>query len=884
MRLLLRRVWYLIQRRRLEADLAEEMACHRELAEHDLEKRGVPPSEASLAARKAFGSEPLAQNQARDVWIWPWVQDAANDLRLAVRLLHQDVGFTVVAVLVLGAGIGISNTQFTLLNAICLRGLPIERPDRVLSVGARDARDRRLGLSFREFQELRSSVAAFAGVAASVDTPVAVGDVDRAPDRAISTYISTEAFALLHVRPLLGRDFDPADDRPGAQPVAILSSGLWKARYGGDPSVVGRAIRINGTPTLVVGIARERFEFPSATDVWQPLALMTGLTTDRRTARALTVFGRLTDGATRADAVGQVGTIAARLEHDFPDTNQGIRLTVLPINDYYNADITNPAWLAFIAVAVVVLLIACANAANLLLMRAVGRSHEMAIRAALGASRGRLVRQLLIESAVLAGVGGLVGAAFSMAGARLMWTFVPPKTLPFWMTFTMDGLGLAVLSLMTLSTVFVFGLVPAIHIGRTDVHHLLKDGGRTGTSGVRARRWTTVFLTLEFGLTTILISALVIGHRQTRAQVQADLVIDPSNLVTTWVTLPPNKYKTADERFAFLTRLGERLGTAPDVKSSAVATTLPLGGAAARLLSTEGAPPASGGAAPTVWTVTVSPAYFDVLSLRLARGRPFGDRDGAAGSETAIVNRRFAQMFFDGGDPVGRRIRLMEATAPGASAPWLTIVGEAPTVRQRGVPNPDPIVYLPIRAAPPATAAVVVRAGTSAAAIAPALRDIVRGIDSDLPLYGIMSLDDAMARSQWNGRMSTILLDTIAAVALLLATVGLYAVTAHAVGQRAREIGIRMALGARTPQVVWIVLRKAMAQLALGLLVGFFGTMLWSQAFSGTGVAPSTGPRFDDPLTLASVTAMLVAVTGLAAAWPALCASRIDPAVVLRSE
>ena len=825
----------------------------------------------------------MAANRAHRMWIWPWIQDAAGDAALSMRLLRKDFAFTAVAVLVLGAGIGVSNTQFTLLNAICLRGLPIERPDRVLSVGARDARDRRLGLSYREFEQLKSAVPAFAGIAATADVPVAVGDADRAPDRAVATYMSAAAFGLLGKRPLLGRDFEVRDDRPGAQPVAILANGLWKARYGSDPAVVGRTIRINGVSTLVVGIAPERFEFPVRTDVWQPLALMPHVRTDRRTARVLAVFGRLKDGATRAEATGQLSTTSAALAHDFPDTNQAVTLTTVPINDVYNADITNPAWLAFITVAVVVLLIACANVASLLLMRAVGRSHEMSIRSSLGASRGRLVRQLLVESAVLAAVGGIVGAAFSSAGARLLWTLIPPKTLPFWMTFTIDRRGLVVLSVMTLTTVFVFGLVPALHVARTDVHQLLKDGARTGTAGTRARRWTTVMLALEFGLTTILTAALMVGYRQARSAIRADIVVDPTNLATTWVTLPPERYKNADDRLAFFTRLDRRLGSAPNVQSTAIATALPLGGATARLLSIEGTPPVTGGAAPTVWTVTVSPAYFDVLSLPLPRGRPFTERDGAPGSETAIVNRRFAQMFFDGADPVGRRIGLRTSATSGAAPPWLTVVGEAPTVRQRGLPTPDPIVYLPLRTDPPATAAIVLRT-RDGIAIAPALRDVVHDIDPDLPLSGVMSLDDAMAASQWNGRTSTILLNTIVCVALLLAAAGLYAVTAHAVGQRAREIGVRMALGARTPQIVWLVVRGALAQLGIGLLVGVAGTMLWNRAFSGAGTAPPTGPRVDDPLTLASVIAVLVVVAAAAAAWPALRASRIDPAVVLRSD
>src|SRR5438034_8914320 len=361
-----------------------------------------------------------------------------GDLRFAFRLLAKDRRFSLLAVAVLGLGIGVNNTQFILVNAICIRGLPIERVDRVVWFAARDVRDRDLALSYRELEESRAAAGPFDGLAAFGSAPMVVGDEGRAPDRAAGLYISANGFRLLRETPALGRDFEPGDDRVGAPAVAILGGALWKSRYGGDPAIVGRTIRIDGTPAIVVGVMRDGFRFPTNVELWRPLATMAGVTTERRTARALSVFGRMGDGNTLSDTRGRLTAMSARLSHDHPETNQAIRITAIPINERYNGRITDQVWLIFISVGVLVLLIACANVANLLLMRAAGRGHEMAVRASLGASRRQLVRQLLMESAVLAVAGGIVGLALSLAGVRLLQTAIPENTLPYWMTFTMD--------------------------------------------------------------------------------------------------------------------------------------------------------------------------------------------------------------------------------------------------------------------------------------------------------------------------------------------------------------------------------------------------------------------------------------------------------------
>jgi putative ABC transport system permease protein len=822
------------------------------------------------------------QPQRREFLRWSWLQEVWRDFRFAVRLLKKERGFTLVAVTVLGLGIGVNNTQFILVNAICIRGLPIDRPDRVLFLSARDARDQELSLSYREFDAIQAHTRAFAGLAAFANAPVAVGDEGRAPDRALLTYLSAGAFRLLGATPTLGRDFEPADDRPGAPTVAILGSGLWTSRYGADPSIVGRVIRINGTPSIVIGVMAGGFRFPGNTEVWQPLALMPGIATERRAARALSVFGRLAVGAAIVDGRGQLAALTARLSHDYPETNHAIRLTGVPINDRYNGRITDSVWLAFLTVGVVVVLISCANVANLLLMRSVRRAHEMAIRASLGASRGRLVRQLIVESAALAALGGMLGLAFSLLGVRALARAIPANALPYWITFSMDGRVFAVLCGVCLVTVVVFGLAPAMHVSRTDVIHVMKEGGRSGSTGLRARRWTTAFLTAEFALTMMLLTTLALGVRISRAAQRADLAFNASNLITMSIALPADTYRSPDRRIDFYRQLEERLGGIAAVRSVAVTTALPLSGAAARQLEIDGRPAVAGETAPTVWTVTVSTRYFDALGLHLRRGRTFSDGDGTTRHEAAIVNQRFAEMYFSNDDPLRYRIRLNEAGAAGLRPPWLTIVGVSPTVRQRGLPDPDPIVYLPLRAAPPASAVIVARSPQQPSAIAPALRDTVRSIDPDLPLYRIMSMEQALTESQWNGRVSNMIITSIAFVAVCLAAIGLYAVTAHTVVQRTQEIGIRIALGAERHHVVRIVLRRAMAQLALGLVAGVGCTLAWERLFSAN--APLSGQRMSDPMNLVAVSALLTGVALIACLSPAWRAMRVDPVVALRYE
>ena len=879
---LIRRIREWLRWRRLNDTLAEELEFHRTMTERRLEAGGMAPDAAAAAARRALGSGALAADQSRDVWMAAWAQDLARDGRFAGRMLARERGFTIVVVTVLGLGIGTASLMWVLLDAVCVRGLPIPRVDRVVFVGARDSQKRDIAVSYREFDRIRAATPGVDDVSAFANAPAVLGDDDRAPDRAFATYVSAPMFQMLRERPQLGRDFTPSDDRPGATPVAILAAGMWRSRYASDPSVVGRVIRINGTPTAIVGVMREPFRFPSVTDVWLPLSAMPGISTEQRATRALNVVMRMRDDASLASVRSALADEADVLAHDYPATNAGVTLDAVTINERYNGRLTDTVWIAFMLVAAIVLLVACANAANMLLMRAAARSHEIAVRASLGASRGRIVRQLVVESALLACLGGALGAGLSVGGLRAINAIIPESTLAYWMRFQFDLRAFAGLCALCLGTVAVFGLAPALHVASANVNDVIKSGGRGGSGAMRGRRWTTICLAAECGLTMVMLAALVVGIRTARDTGRKFVAVDSANVLTTWVTLPADRYRTTDARRAFYRNVEQRLATVPGTSVVAMAATLPLGGAAPRLLEIDDQPSAPD-RMPTVWTVTVSAKYFDAVGVGVARGRAFGDRDGLPGYEAAIVNQRFAEMFFPGRDAIGRHVRLSEANAPAAATPALPIVGVVPSVRQRTTTaDPDPIVYVPLAAAPPVSARLLVR-GTTSMPTGSSLRDALHEIDSELPLYRTLPMAQALDASQWNGRISEWLLNTIAIVAVGLASLGLYAVIAHAIAQRTREIGIRVALGATRARVVSMVARQAAMHFVLGVGTGVacvFGFARLTEGPAGAQVTP--GYQITSASTLAAVAALLAVITAIASIAPAWRACRVDPARTLR--
>ena len=808
-----------------------------------------------------------------------------QDVRFAVRLLVKDRWFTAVAALALALGIGVNATVFTFVNAVLIRGLPINDPDRVMVVGTRDGRNRDRGMSYPDFDDYRRATRAFSGMAAYSGQTMNVSDEGRAPERFQGPYISANAFKLIGQPLLLGRDFLPEDDRPGAAAVVILGNGVWKNRYGSDRSVIGRAVKINEVPAIVIGVMPEGFKFPDNADLWLPLAQMPRLSDQKRDNRNLDTFGRMADGVTRPQAQAELNTIAAKLRADYPDTNKDVTASVMTFNERSNGGPIKLVFLSLMGAVAFVLLIACANVANLLLARSAARAREMSVRISLGATRWRIVRQRLVERVLLSIISGVFGLGLAFAGVRMFDAATQDVGKPYWIEFTMDAQVLAFFAAVCLGTGIVFGLAPALHVSKTDLNEVLKEGGRSGSSGVRTRRWTSVLIVAELALTMVLLAGAGLMMRSFLTLYRLDVGVETSHLLTMRLSLPSQKYATADQRRAFFDRLDQRLSGVAGVRGATITTNMPLGGGNSRLLEIDGRPLAAGEQAPTVTSLTIGPRYFETLGLQLMRGRGFDDVDGTAGHETAIINQQFATLHFASEDPIGRRIKLTNdgPVPPGTPAPgWATIVGISPTIRQRNLqePQPDPVAYLPLKAQSPGFAMLLIRTPADPASLTSLIREEVRTVDPDLPLFGIRTMDQQLAQNRWAFRVFGTMFAIFAFIALALSAVGLYAVTAYSVSQRTQEIGVRMALGAQAAQVWWLVVRRGLVQLAIGLSLGLAGALGVGQLLQSLLV--QTGTR--DPVTLVSIVSLLMVVSIGASFWPARRATRLDPVAALRND
>jgi len=880
--------WRRLQRQdELERHLDAELRDHLDRQVADYVAAGMSESDAHRRARLEFGGLDQVKEDCRDARGTRWASGIGQDVRFAARLLLKDRWFTLATVVALALGIGINSTMFTIVNAM-IRGLPVDKPERVMSINSRDGAGRQLGVSYLDFLDWRAATKAFSGLAAFSQTTTTLGDHGRAAEHASAAYLSANTFQLLGEKPMLGRDFLPEDDQPGAPAVVIVGSPVWKTRYNADPTLIGRTIRINGVPSSVIGVMPDGFRFPVVSDVWQPLGRLPGLTNQRRDTRVLQVFGTLTDRSTSAQARSEVDTIAARLSRDHPDTNGNIGAVVARFPPHFAPD---PILVALMGAVGFVLLVACANVANLLLARSAGRSREISVRVSLGATRWRIVRQLLVESGLLAAIAGTLGFGFSLAGVWLFSRAVAGITFPYYIQWTIDGRVLWFVAEVCLGTGLLFGLLPALHVSKTAANRCLKEGGPTTTSGMGGRRWTTGILITELALTLVLLAGAGLMMRSFLAVYRADLVVDAAHVVLMPLTLPSQTYQTPEQRIGFYQRLEERVDAIRGVSSAAFANVVPFAGGPSRLLSIDGRPPVTGEPQPAVSYVTIRGRYFETLGLRLLRGRTFIDTDAVPGHESVIVNQRFVTMFFPNEDPIGRRIRLtttaqdIRREAPALNTPvsvpsaWATIVGISPTVRQQYFQEIDPVVYVPHRA-DAAGITLIVRARSSPGAITPLIRAGAYALDPDVSLNAIRPLEELMTQSRWGHRVFGGMLTIFAFVSLALAAVGLYAVTAYSVVQRTQEIGVRMALGAQPAAVVWLFVKRTMRPLGIGLGIGVAGALGVGRLLQSFLI--QTSPT--DPMTLVGIAVLLTAVSSAACFVPARRATRLDPVRALRYE
>jgi predicted permease len=805
-----------------------------------------------------------------------------QDIRFAARLLVKDPWFTLAAASALALGIGANAAVFTFVNAVLLRGLPFDNPDRIISVGNTDPRGRQLGVSYLDFADWREQSRTMASLSAGLGSTINVSDEGKPPEQFQGSYVSGNTFQMIGQRPLIGRDFTDQDDRVGADPVVILGNGIWKNRYGSDSAIIGRTIRANSLIVTVIGVMPPDMKFPLNAELWIPRAQLPAETRDAvRAVRSFNIAGRLRPDATLQQAQAEFAAIGKRLADTYPASNKDIKPDLMKFNDRINGGPIRTIFLALMGAVAFVLLIACANVANLLLARSAQRAREISVRVALGASRWRIIRQLLVESLLLAAIAGAVGLVLAIGGIRWFDIATADVGKPYWIKFTMDRTVLAFMAAVCLGTAVLFGLAPALHVSKTDVNDVLKEGGRGGTAGIRARRWAGVLIVVELVLTVVLLAGAGFMMQGFLTLYRLDLGIDTSHLLTMRLYLPLTKYPQPGPRAALYQQFEDRLIAIPAIQESALASNTPLGGGFRRLLTIEARPPSAGVSLPEVTALPISDGYFSTLGIKLSRGRMLASPDGLPGHEAAVVNQRFVAMHFTNEDPLGRRITLTNED-PSVAPVAATIVGVAPTIRQRGVQerDPDPVVYLPYRADPQRGMALIVRTNADPASVTASVRDAMRTIEPDLPLFNIQTLDQVLAQQRWTFRIFGSMFAVFAGIALVLAAVGLYAVTAYSVAQRTQEIGIRMALGALPRSVMWLVLKRALVQLAIGLPIGLAGAYGVGQVLQSLLV--QTSPS--DPVILGSITAVLATVAVAACLWPARRAARLDPMLALRYE
>ncbi len=841
-------------------------------------RAGVPAPEARRRARLDFGGEDHIKERCRDARGTRWVEDTGHDIRFALRLLTKERWFTVSAVGALALGIAGVTTIVTVINGYNFRGLPVAAPERVLALGTRDASSRPGGVSFLDFQDVRHASQSFAALAAFRPATMTLNDPDQSPESLGGAYVSAAAFSILGERAIVGRSVVPADDRQGAPPVVVLGYRLWVSRYGADPAVLGRVVVVNGTPATVVGVMAEGFEFPYREGVWQPLSQLAGIDTQPRDDRTLDVFGRLADGWSPAQARAELRSIATTLGHTYPETNTGIAPTAVRFGEQQVGrlgDTRPPLLLA--ATAAFVLLIACTNVANLLLARAAGRSREMAIRASVGATRWRLVRQLLVESLLLACAAGGLGLWLSRFGVRFIAEAFG-RNVPYWMRFTVDSHVVLVLVALCAITSLLAGLAPALFVSKTDALGLMKEGGRAAMAP-RVRRWTAGLLASQLALTMILLAgAGLLGH-SFLALYRSDRVIDASRVLTLELRLP-DTYATPEQRATLLASLDDRVSVLPEGPLTTIASRRPFVGAPRRTLSINGRPVDDRDRSPSVSTVFVGARYFDALGLRLLRGRGLARSDGMPGQDAAIVNQRLAETYFPNEDPIGQRIRLGEPGGTSAATGWLTVVGVSPTIRQGVAAGAGPVVYVPLRSYGGAEAALIVGGLPDPVTVTPVLRRAIASLDPHVTVFNVRPLEELQSDSRLQHRLLGAVLAVFAGVALALSMVGVYAMTAYAVVQRTHEVGVRMALGARPDQVMWLFVRRALRPLAAGVVIGLGGALLVGRLLQGLLI--ETSPTH--PTTLVALVALLVTVTLTASFFPSRRAARLDPLSVLRDE
>ena len=864
----------LFRRKSMETELDEELRFHLERQVEKYVQGGLSGEEAQRRARVEFGGVELAKEECRDARGGNFIESLLQDIRYGLRTLSKNPGFTAVAVLTLALGIGANTAVFTVVNGVLLRPMPFPEPERLVLISLTPHRgpfEWQPAISDRDYLAFREQDKAFERIASFTSGATAnltgAGDPAQIP----VAYVTSDFFPTLRMNPEMGRGFLAEEEEPGQDSVVILSNDLWKERFGADSQILGKPVRLDGISRTVVGVMPSGFSFPNA-KVWMPLKIRI----DEHNSFARPVVGRLKSGVMAQQARAELETFADRRPLGPGESKHDYLPQVIPLKDLLVANI-RPSLLVFAGAVAFVLLIACANVANLFLARAASRGHEMALRSTLGAGRWRLVRQLLTESSLLSLAGGACGILIAFWSVPALLALAPAGKVPRMEMIRMDGWVLAYTFGISVITGSVFGLAPACHATQRDTRETLSQAGRSvTTSHERMRSALTVS---EIALALVLLTGAGLMLKSFLRLQVVNPGFSPHSVLTITVDLPDSTYRTPAQMRAFHAQTLAELSRLPGISASGAVSLLPLSG-----WLTMGTFQVEGSQRPPGFMVDkpcISPGYFKAMGMPLLRGREFTEADNETAPGVVVVSQSVARTLWPGHDPIGKRISMEDEPKP---EDWLTVVGVVDDVKQRGLArNSDAAIYQPyLQNSSPfflSHMTFVVKASSSPENVASGIRTVLRVVDKNQPI-SIASMDSLIATTTAESRFQARLLAVFAMVSLALTVVGIYGVLAYSVAQRTREIGVRMALGAQDGDVLGMLLRKVLVLVFAGVLIGGAGALAVTRVLEKFlfEVKPADLPTF------AAVTVIL-AVSALAACYvPARRAMRVDPMVALRYE
>lgn len=868
----LRRIWNSLNRK--DSDLDAEVRSYIDLLTDEKVRSGMTPVEARRAALIEAGKIEHVKEDVREAKPGLLLRNIAGDLRYGFRILRNSPGFTTVVILSLALGIGANVAIFSAINAILLRPLPYKDPDRLAMLWLDN---RRLNLhedltSYPNFEDWRSQNHVFEAMSGFTSNDFALGGTEE-PLRVDGAIVDAKFFPVLGVSPTLGRVFTESEDQPGHDTVAIISDGLWRTHFGGDPQVIGRTILLNDQSCTVIGVMPPEFGFPTKlVQIWKPLAVPQRAKASRG-GFWMSVVGRLKPGIGIEKARAEMSAIGTRLEMQYPDNNRGYGVYVKPLLAHVVGNVRYVLYILLAAVSFV-LMIACANVANLLLARGAAREREMALRSAIGAGRKRLITQLLTEGVALSLLAGTLGYFLAFAGIRLL-PYVAPKGLPRLDEITMDARVLAFSALVSIVSAIIFGLTPALRISRVDLNDALREGGRSLTGGMRSQRLRTALMIAEVALAVVLLTGGGLMVRSLLALQNVQPGFRAEGVLTMHVSVPRSKYPEGAQAIAWFESVLARIQAVPGVESAGLVSDIFLSATPnSGNFSVEGHPDPPPEQRIEATVDTVSPGYFSTMGTPLVQGRFFTLSDSDGKTPVVIVNQSMAKRFWPSEDPIGRRFRF-------GNRPWMTVVGVVADQRRQGLERPARAeTFLPFRQRPGRGLYVVIRMTGDPMRLAGLIRSEIRSLEKSAIIDHVETLEQQLSASLLLRRFETKLLTALACVALLLAAIGIYGVTYYSVAQRTHELGVRIALGAKTATLLRMVVGQAVRTTAIGAVVGLAASLALVRSLSNM----LYGVSFTDPLTIAAVLLVLGLIAALASYVPARRATNVDPMIALRWE